>query len=134
MGRMVLFVALLALTGCLATDPAARNAAKQEKAAFREAVANLRSFQGNFSSKFNCRPLGQVIGKGGLAPRTYEKDMQHAIEMAKESAVRAGGNAIQIISSLLSAEFPREVIVIARAYDCKFRSEEREKAKPATGG
>jgi len=111
-------MAALVLTGCLATDPAAREARRQEKLAFANAVSGLVTLKEGEGSKLKCKSLGQVLGKSGLVPRSYDNDLNHATTMAKHEAVRAGGNAIRFISSLMSPEMPREVVVIAEVMDC----------------
>lgn len=131
MRYILILMTVFVIAGCLATDPAAREARRQETAAFAEAVSSLFVLDESYTSKLKCRPLGQVTGRGGMVPRSYDGDMQHAIEMAKQAAVRAGGNALLIVSSQLSAKFPREVIVIARAFDCRLSG--NEKARPASG-
>jgi hypothetical protein len=118
--QITVIIAVLMLSGCLlATDPAARDAKRQEKLAFINAVSTLVSLDERETDKYRCKSLGQVLGRGGMVPRSYDDELKHATLKAREEVVRAGGNAIILISSQISQKMPREVIVIAEALECR---------------
>jgi hypothetical protein len=118
MNRTAIILIVFMIAGCLASDPAAREARRLKEQSFKDAVSGLELLDKDGRAKYGCKSLGQVLGKGGLLPRSYEADLKHATLKAKQAAVKAGGNAVILISSQLSLKFPREAVVIAEALDC----------------